>query len=191
MITLRQIVPSPLSRDLAVGCGRLRATIAPRRPPRRPPPAAPTGMAPRPRRRRAMGMVLHKLNLTGAIRRPRSRRSSPARRASSRRCATSAKANREALATHGADRSGLCRRSSRRRRHNAATRITARAARPGRKIYEKRADARRSRMQIPGIVAAAQAAREHGWQAWKAQHPQAGSTGEYASALGGARCRLF
>ncbi len=116
----------------------------------------------------AMGMVLHKLNL-GPDQKAQVKAIFAGQKTQFEALRESAKANRQALATTPPTDPGYAALVET-AQHNAATRIML-EHQTWKQIYES-VLTKQQQQQIPGIVAAAQAARESKMQAWKAQHPQ-------------------
>ena len=121
-----------------------------------------------------MGMVLHKLNLTDAQKaQVKSIMTSEKSRFQALR--TSSQTNHEALAgtppTDTAAYAALVATAQK----NAATRIQL-ASETWTQVYAN-VLTQTQRDAIPGIVAAAKAKREQRMEEWKAEHPEAGSSG--------------
>ncbi len=119
----------------------------------------------------AMGMVLHKLNL-GADQKAQVKAIFASQKTQFEALRQSAKANRQALATTPPTDPGYAALVET-EQHNAATRIML-EHQTWKQIYES-VLTKQQQQQIPGIAAAAQAARESKMEAWKAQHPQPSS----------------
>ncbi|MGC1388410.1 MAG: hypothetical protein WA807_10415 [Steroidobacteraceae bacterium] len=119
----------------------------------------------------AMGMVLHKLNL-GPDQKAQVKAIFAGQKTQFEALRESAKANRQALATTPPTDPGYAALVET-AQHNAATRIML-EHQTWKQIYES-VLTKQQQQQIPGIAAAAQAARESKMQAWKAQHPQPSS----------------
>jgi Spy/CpxP family protein refolding chaperone len=115
-----------------------------------------------------IGLVLHKLNL-GADQKTQIKAIFAGEKSQFDALHQSAKANRQALATTPPTDPGYAALIEN-EQHNAAARITL-EHQTWKQIYES-VLTKQQQQQIPGIVAAAQAARESGTGAWKAQHPQ-------------------
>ena len=116
-----------------------------------------------------MGFVLHKLNLT-ADQKTQVKAIFAGQKSQFEALRTSGKANRQALATTPPNDSSypaLIETAQ----HNAATRISL-MHQTWKQVYET-VLTKPQRDSIPGIVAAAQAARESRMAAWKAQHAPA------------------
>jgi Spy/CpxP family protein refolding chaperone len=118
-----------------------------------------------------MGMVLHKLNL-GPDQKAQVKAIFAGQKTQFEALRESAKANRQALATTPPTDPGYAALVET-AQHNAATRITL-EHQTWKQIYES-VLTKQQQQQIPGIAAAAQAARESKMEAWKAQHPQPSS----------------
>jgi protein CpxP len=117
-----------------------------------------------------MGMVMHKLNLTDA-QKTQVKSVMAGEKGQFEALRASAKANREALATTPPTDPGyptLIQTAQ----NNAATRIKLESE-TWTAVYQN-VLTKPQRDAIPGIVAAAQAARQQRMEAWKAQHSQAG-----------------
>ncbi|HLN49321.1 MAG TPA: Spy/CpxP family protein refolding chaperone [Steroidobacteraceae bacterium] len=115
-----------------------------------------------------MGMVLHQLNL-GADQKAQVKSIFASEKSQLEALRQSAKSNRQALATTPTTDPGYAALVET-AQHNAATRITL-EQQTWKQIYES-VLTKEQQQQIPGIVAAAQAARESRMDNWKAQHPQ-------------------
>ncbi len=115
-----------------------------------------------------MGMVLHKLSL-GADQKTQIKAILAGEKSQFEALHRSAKANRQALAMTPPTDPGYAALIET-EQHNAAARIML-AQQTWKQIYE-RVLTKPQQQQIPGIVAAAQAARESKMDAWKARHPQ-------------------
>jgi Spy/CpxP family protein refolding chaperone len=115
-----------------------------------------------------MGLVLHKLSL-GADQKAQIKAIFAGEKSQFEALHQSAKANRQALAMTPPTDPGYAALIET-EQHNAATRIML-EQQTWKQIYES-VLSKQQQQQIPGIVAAAQAARESRMGAWKAQHPQ-------------------
>ena len=115
-----------------------------------------------------MGMVLHKLNL-GADQKTQIKAIFAGEKGQFGALHESARANRQALATTPPTDPGYAALIET-EQHNAATRIML-EQQTWKQVYET-VLTKQQQQQIPGIAAAAQAARESKMAAWKAQHPQ-------------------
>jgi len=115
-----------------------------------------------------MGAVLHKLNL-GADQKARVKAIFASQKTQFEALRQSAKANRQALATTPPTDPAYAALVET-AQHNAATRIML-EQQTWKQIYES-VLTKEQRQQIPGIAAAAQAARASKMEAWKSQHPQ-------------------
>jgi Spy/CpxP family protein refolding chaperone len=115
-----------------------------------------------------MGMVLHKLNL-GADQKTQIKAIFAGEKGQLDALHESARANRQALATTPPTDPGYAALIET-EQHNAAARIML-EHQTWKQVYES-VLTKQQQQQIPGIAAAAQAARESGMGAWKAQHPQ-------------------
>jgi Spy/CpxP family protein refolding chaperone len=118
-----------------------------------------------------MGTVLHKLNL-GADQKAQVKAIFAGQKTQFEALRQSAKANRQALATTPPTDPGYAALVET-AQHNAATRIML-EQQTWKQIYES-VLTKEQKQQIPGIVAAARAARESKMSAWKAEHPQSPS----------------
>ncbi len=119
----------------------------------------------------AMGMVLHKLNLN-AGQKTQIKAIFAGQKTQFEALRASVKANRQALATTPPTDPGYAALVET-AQQNAATRIML-EQQAWKQIYES-VLTKAQQQQIPGIVAAAQAARESKIEAWKAQHPKPSS----------------
>jgi Spy/CpxP family protein refolding chaperone len=115
-----------------------------------------------------MGLVLHKLDL-GPDQKTQIKAILAGEKSQVEALHESAKANRQALAMTPPTDPGYAALIET-EQHNAATRIML-EHQTWKQIYES-VLTKQQQQQIPGIVAAAQAARESGMGAWKARHPQ-------------------
>ena len=114
------------------------------------------------------GLVLHKLNL-GADQKTQIKAIFAGEKGQFDALHESAKANRQALATTPPTDPGYAALVET-EQHDAATRITL-EHQTWKQVYES-VLTKQQQQQIPGIAAAAQAARDSGAGAWKARHPQ-------------------
>jgi Spy/CpxP family protein refolding chaperone len=168
MFTLRQVVPALCLATSLSGLAVYAATTTPTAP------ATDSAGAPqwhhghRGGGMGAMGYVLHKLNLT-ADQKTQIKSILAGQKSQFEALRESSKANRQALATTpptDPNYPALIETAQ----HNAATRITL-MSETWKQVYEG-VLTKAQQQQIPGIVAAAQAARESKIADWKAQHPQ-------------------
>ncbi len=167
MIKLRRVVPSLCLASALSGLAAYAATA------QEPAPASHCGGASPWRHGHGggpgeMGLVLHKLNL-GADQQTQVKAIFAGEKGQLDALHESAKANRRALATTPPTDPGYAALIET-EQHNAAARIML-GHQTWKQIYES-VLTKQQQQQIPGIVAAAQAARESGMGAWKAQHPQ-------------------
>ncbi|MGO9513987.1 MAG: Spy/CpxP family protein refolding chaperone [Steroidobacteraceae bacterium] len=165
MFTLRQVVPALCLATSLSGLAVYAATTTP---------TADSAGAPqwhhghRGGGMGAMGYALHKLNLT-ADQKAQIKTILAGEKSQFEALRASAKENRHALATTpttDANYPALIETAQ----HNAATRITL-MSETWKQVYEG-VLTKEQQQQIPGIVAAAEAARESKIADWKAQHPQ-------------------
>ena len=167
MFTLRQIVPALGLAAALSGLAVYAATTTPTAP------AADSAAAPRWHHGHGggmgpMGYVLHKLNLT-ADQKTQIKSILAGEKSQFEALRASAKANHQAMATTSpSDPSypGLVETE----KGNAGTRITL-MSQTWKQVYEG-VLTKAQQGEIPGIVAAAQAARESRMADWKAEHPQ-------------------
>jgi Spy/CpxP family protein refolding chaperone len=115
-----------------------------------------------------MGLVLHKLDL-GPDQKTQIKAILAGEKSQFEALHENAKANWQALATTPPTDPGYAALIET-AQHNAAARIML-ESQNWKQIYES-VLTKQQQQQIPGIVAAAQAARESGMGAWKARHPQ-------------------
>jgi Spy/CpxP family protein refolding chaperone len=167
MIKLRRLVPSLCLATALSGVAAYAATTE------GPAPPSACGGAPHGHRGHGgglgeMGLVLHKLNL-GADQKTQIKAMFAGERSQFEALHQSAKANRQALATTPPTDPGYAALIET-AQQNAAARILL-ESQNWKQIYES-VLSKQQQQQIPGIAAAAQAARESKMGAWKAQHPQ-------------------
>jgi Spy/CpxP family protein refolding chaperone len=168
MIEMRRIVPTLCLAAVLSGLAVHSATA------QEPAPPAASGGAPNCHRGHGgggvgeMGFVLRKLNL-GADQKTQVEAIFAGERSQFTALHESAKANRQALAMTPPTDPGYAALIET-EQHNAAARIML-EQQTWKQIYES-VLTKQQQQQIPGIVAAAQAARASKMGAWKAQHPQ-------------------
>jgi Spy/CpxP family protein refolding chaperone len=122
-----------------------------------------------------MGMVLHKLNLTDA-QKAQVKSIMAGEKSQFQALRTSSQTNREALASTPPTDTAAYAALIATAQKNAATRIQL-AGETWSNVYSN-VLTQAQREAIPGIVAAAKAQREQRMEEWKAEHPDAGSSGE-------------
>ncbi len=122
-----------------------------------------------------MGMVLHKLNLTDA-QKAQVKTIMTSERSQFQALRTSSQANHDALASTSPTDTATYASLVATEQKNAAARIQLQSE-TWTNVYNN-VLTQTQRDAIPGIVAAAKAQREQRMEEWKAEHPQAGSSGE-------------
>ena len=122
-----------------------------------------------------MGMVLHKLNLTDA-QKTQVKSIMTSEKSQFQALRTSSQTNREALASTPPTDTAAYAALVATAQKNAATRIQLESE-TWSNVYSS-VLTQTQRDAIPGIVAAAKAERAQRMEEWKAEHPQAGSSGE-------------